>query len=75
MRGKVADGALVTVEPVDPATLLVGDVVLCTVRGAQYLHLVKARRGPRTLIGNNVGGVNGWIGPQQIHGKLTRVEP
>ncbi|MFO0562828.1 MAG: hypothetical protein U0269_32715 [Polyangiales bacterium] len=75
MKGRVEDRALVTVEPVDPATVEVGDVVLCTVRGTQYLHLVKARQGERLLIGNNVGGTNGWISHGQLHGKLTRVDP
>jgi hypothetical protein len=36
-----------TVAPVDPATHSVGDIVLCEVRGREYLHLVKAIQGPR----------------------------
>lgn len=76
MKGRVADRALVTVDPIaDPSAIDVDDVVLCHVRGNQYLHLVKARRGERFLIGNNVGGVNGWIGANQLFGKLVRVEP
>lgn len=75
MKGRVEDKALVTVEPVtDASEIAVGDVVLCTVRGQQYLHLVKATRGDRYLIGNNVGGTNGWIGRAQLFGKLSRVE-
>ena len=75
MRGKVASGALCTVEPVsDAPKLLVGDVVLCTVRGAQYLHLIKAIRDDQFLIGNNVGGINGWITMASIHGRLSAVE-
>ena len=42
MRGRITSGQLCTVEPVDPGTLIVGDIVLCTVRGSQYLHLIKA---------------------------------
>jgi hypothetical protein len=34
--------------------------VLCKVRGAEYLHLVKAIQGSRFQIGNNRGHVNGW---------------
>jgi hypothetical protein len=76
MKGKVNDRALVTVEPVtDASSIEVGDVVLCSVRGARYLHLVKARRGDRLLIGNNIGGTNGWISPSQLSGKLVRVDP
>lgn len=75
MTPKIRSGQLCTVEPVDPATLEVGDVVLCKVRGAEYLHLVKAIAEDRFQIGNNHGRVNGWIGPQAIFGKLVRVEP
>ena len=60
MRGIIASGQLVTVAPVDPATLEVGDVVLCNVAGGQYLHLVKQINGDQLLIGNNRGKVNGW---------------
>lgn len=76
MRGRVESGALCTVAPiVDPRVLAVGDVVLCKVRGAQYLHLIKARRGADQFqIGNNIGGVNGWITSRSIYGRLISVE-
>src|SRR5262249_38202980 len=74
MRGKIASGQLCTVEPVDPATLRVGDVVLCKVNGRQYLHLVKAIQGGRFQIGNNRGGINGWVSAGSIYGKCVRVE-
>src|SRR5262245_41206675 len=75
MRGKIEPGQLCTVEPVDPATLVVGHIVLCRVRGNEYLHLVKAIDGSRFQIGNNRGGINGWIGPSSIFGRLVRIEP
>lgn len=74
MRGKINSGQRCTVAPVDATTLVVGDVVLCTVRGASYLHLVKAIDGQRYQIGNTRGRLNGWIGPTAIFGKLTTVE-
>ena len=74
MRGKINSGQLCTVEPVDPATLQVGDIVLCKVRGAEYLHLIKAVKGHQFQIGNNRGGINGWIGAHAIFGKCTKVE-
>ena len=76
MKGKVASGNKCTVEPVlDPDLLEVGDIVLCKVRGNQYLHLIKAKQGKRFLIGNNIGGINGWITARAIFGKCIKVEP
>jgi hypothetical protein len=74
MSPKIESGQLCTVEPIDPATLGVGDIVLCKVRGNEYLHIVKAIQGGRFQIGNNRGFINGWIGASAIFGKLTRVE-
>ena len=74
MKGKIDSGQLCTVAPVDASTLDVGDIVLCRVRGAEYLHLIKAIQGGRFQIGNNRGGINGWIGANGIFGKCTKVE-
>ncbi len=77
MSGKVENKDLVTVVPIQ-AEPVVGDVVLCKVKGNQYLHLVHAikteNEKTRFLIGNNKGGTNGWIGMAQIFGLLTKVE-
>jgi hypothetical protein len=76
MRPKIESGALCTVEPVaEDATLAAGEVVLCKVGGAQYLHFIKAVQGARFQIGNNRGGINGWITRGAIYGRLVRVEP
>lgn len=74
MTGKIASGDLCTVEPLGEHVLAQGDIVLCRVKGAQYLHLVKAIQAERYQIGNNRGGINGWIGRAQIYGRLIRVE-
>ncbi len=74
MRGKVDDGDLVTLEPCDPDTLAVGDIVLVRVHGSDYLHLVKAVDRGRYLIGNNRGGTNGWVGRHAIFGRATQIE-
>jgi hypothetical protein len=74
MRGRVNDGDRVTIVPCDPLTLTVGDIVLVRVQGTDYLHLIKARDGQRFLIGNNRGGINGWVGPNAIYGKAVAVE-
>jgi len=74
MAGKVESGQLCTVVPADPATLAPGDIVLCKVRGREYLHLIKAVQGQRFQIGNNRGRINGWVGASAIFGKCVRVE-
>jgi len=74
MKGKVNDGALVTLEPCDPDTLAVGDVVLVRVHGTDYLHLVKAIDRGRFLIGNNRGGTNGWVGRNAVFGRAVKIE-
>lgn len=68
MEGKISDGQLVTCEPMHGRIPAVGDIVLCTVKGSQYLHLVKSVSGGQALIGNNHGNVNGWCRFDQIHG-------
>ena len=73
MAGKIESGQLCTVAPVNPATLKVGDVVLCKVRGREYLQLLKAIRGTRFQIGNSRGHINGWVTAGAIFGRCTRV--
>ena len=74
MSGKIESGQLCTVAPLGAAAPAVGDIVLCRVRGAEYLHLIKAIQGKRYQIGNNRGRVNGWIGKTSIFGRLVSVE-
>jgi hypothetical protein len=74
MSGKIESGQLCTVEPTEPASLKVGDIVLCKVNGREYLHLVKAIQGSRFQIGNNRGRINGWISAGAIFGRCIRVE-
>jgi translation initiation factor IF-1 len=76
MRGKVNSGDLVTVEPLTDQELTKGMIVLCKVSGNHYLHLIKALQGePKTRfqIGNNKGGINGWITRTGIYGICTKV--
>lgn len=80
MHPRVKDGAFVTLRPIDPPfdTILPEDVVLVKVRGRVYLHLVKSVKvtGDRRqyLIGNNKGGINGWVSLSAIYGKAVRIE-
>lgn len=74
MAGRIESGQLCTVAPVDPSTLEVGDIVLCRVRGSEYLHIVKAIGNDRFQIGNNRGRINGWVGANCIFGKCIRIQ-
>ncbi len=67
---------LVTVAPVDPSKLAVGDIVLARVAGTTYLHLVSAvdHANARVQISNNRGRVNGWTGHSRVFGICTAVD-
>lgn len=75
MAPRIRSGQLCTVEPADHDRLMVGDVVLCRVLGAEYLHFVKAIQADRFQIGNNRGHINGWVGRNAIFGRLIAVAP
>lgn len=74
MTGKINDGDLVTVEPIDNKEIQKGDIVLCKVNSRQHLHLVKAIRGQQYQIGNNHGHINGWTHRKSIFGICIKVE-
>ena len=78
MRGKISSGQLCTIEPANPVEIKTGDVVLCRVKGNDYLHLVKGIRGQgvkrKFLIGNNKGKTNGWTSANHVFGKLIEIE-
>jgi hypothetical protein len=67
---------LVTVAPVDPSKVEVGDIVLARVAGTVYLHLVSALdpSGGRAQISNNRGRVNGWTSHARIFGLCVAVD-
>jgi len=75
MNGKINSGDLVTISPCTPEVLKPDDIVLVKVKGNVYVHLIKAVDGERYQIGNNKGGINGWVGTHAIYGKVVRVEP
>jgi phage repressor protein C with HTH and peptisase S24 domain len=72
MAPKIKPGQLCTVVPGNLAAIRVGDIVLCRVRGNDYLHLVTAIGDRGFQISNNRGHVNGWT--HTIFGKLVKVE-
>jgi len=73
MKPKIESGQQVTVSP-DVDSLTEGDIVFCKVKGKFYVHLIKAIEGDRYQIGNNRGGINGWVSKDAIFGKVTQVE-
>lgn len=66
----------VTVAPVDPTKLEVGDIVLVRVAGTTYLHLISAvdTKTGRVQISNNRGRVNGWTNYARVYGICTAVD-
>jgi phage repressor protein C with HTH and peptisase S24 domain len=73
MSGKIESGQLCTLEPTTLQDTVVGDIVLCKVKGKAMIHLVTAvgDKG-KVLISNNKGHDNGWT--RQVYGKVTEVE-
>lgn len=71
MTPRIKSGQEVLIEAVDPASVRVGDVVLCRVRGVIRLHLVTGidPLNRRVCISNNHGHVNGWTGWDRVYGK------
>lgn len=78
MRPLVESGATVVLSPYaesqEPGEK---DIVLVKVRGTIYLHLIKAVRGDaesrQYQIGNNRGGINGWVSRRAIYGKAIEI--
>jgi len=70
MKPLIKSNQLVCVKPVKSfIELKKRDVVLCKIKGNQYLHLIKKIRSNQFQIGNNKGGINGWISFDSIYGK------
>ncbi|WP_432972261.1 S24 family peptidase [Dactylosporangium sp. CA-233914] len=76
MTPLIRSRALVTVEPVDPARVEPGDIVLAKVAGTVYIHLVSAvdHAARRVQISNNHGRVNGWTNHARVFGLCTAVD-
>ena len=74
MTPRINSGDLILISPWKKGDVEKGDIVFCRVKGNYYVHLIKATKGDRFLIGNNRGKLNGWINKRQIFGKVTKVE-
>ncbi|MHA1948270.1 MAG: S24/S26 family peptidase [Candidatus Thorarchaeota archaeon] len=79
MQPIIESGNLCTITPIVEHPLKKGDIVLCTVKGSDYLHLVqsvqKKMGGYLYQIGNNKKGTNGTIFQDRVYGKLEKVDP
>lgn len=77
MTPKIKSGQLITIEPVtSESELKKNDIVMCIVKRSQYVHLISSidRTKDRYQISNNHGRVNGWIGRDNIFGKVIDKE-
>ncbi len=76
MAGLIDGGDTVYIESVSKVTvpILVGDIVLCKVKGREYLHKVLAIKGNQFQIGNARGRTNGWITINAIYGICTDIQ-
>lgn len=72
----IKSGALVTVMPAGSDFIFqLNDIVLCRVGPREYLHKIVGVGGSRFQIGNNRGGVNGWVKREAIFGIFGGVRP
>ena len=71
MRGRIESGEVVTIVPVRPEDVAVGDVVLVAWKGTHLLHLVKEATAEGVLIGNQVGKINGWVKRADVVGRVA----
>lgn len=72
MEPRIKSGDLCTVVPfATDCHPIVGDIVLCRVRGREYLHFVQGEKDGKYLIGNNKGHSNGWVSREQVFGLLV----
>jgi hypothetical protein len=77
---KTVDNKYITTIVTEETILEKNDIVLCKVRGSQYLHLISAIRDGddqddcEYQISNNRGQVNGWITVNSIFGKCVKIE-
>ncbi len=70
----IKSGDLVEIEPIlESHEFKIGDIVLCKVKGKQYLHLIKSIQENRILIGNNRGYINGWTSKNSIYGLCVKI--
>jgi len=73
MRGKIESGQRVTIAPIDPEQVNIGDIVFIKWHGGHLLHLIVKATATDVLIGNNLGKKNGWTARSAVLGKVVAV--
>lgn len=74
MRKAIKHGQTLTMSPVSGSTeIQVGDLVLVKWHQGDIFHVVGEIQDDQYLIVNSLGKVNGWVGKQEILGKITEV--
>ena len=74
MRKAIKHGQTLTMSPIgDPAEIQVGDMVLVKWHQGDIFHIVGEIQDDRYLIVNSLGKVNGWVGSQEILGRITQI--
>jgi len=73
MTPKLHSGDRMLIAPIAEGEKLErGDIVLCTVKGSTFTHLVNGVQPNRYQIANNHGRVNGWCHESKVYGKVVR---
>tara|TARA_Y100000310_G_C20481400_1_gene714843 strand:- start:518 stop:892 length:375 start_codon:yes stop_codon:yes gene_type:complete len=73
MTPRLQSGDRVLLAPIGKGEVVEGgDIVLCTVRGSTFTHLVTAVERDRYQISNNHGHVNGWCHRSKVYGRAVR---
>ena len=74
MRKAIRHGQTLTISPVTEAVeIQVGDFVLVKWHQTDIFHIVGEIQNDQYLIVNSLGKVNGWVGKQEILGKITKI--
>ena len=79
MSGRISNGDLATLQPCRAEDVSAGNMVLVRIQGRRCTHLVLhqvlEREPGQLLIGNNLGGVDGWVTETDVCGFGVAVEP
>jgi hypothetical protein len=76
MEPVIPSGSRLTIEPVDPDRIELGDIVMVRVGDETMLHLVKTidRERRRVEISGTRGPANGWTSFERVYGRCVRIE-